>query len=107
MGAILILLGLVSAGVFVDYVIENVPSPNSSIELLGSSFTVTQTEVAAAAFVAGAVAVVFLFLGLRLMRASWGRRRSTKRRLTDLERENAQLRTKSKVTSSPQASGGG
>ena len=99
MGAVFVLVGLLSAGVLIDFLIENAPSQDNAVELFGSSFTVSQSEVAVAAFAAGAVAIALLFLGLRLMRVSWDRRRSTRRRLKDLERENEKLRSQDRVTS--------
>jgi hypothetical protein len=94
MGIALILLGLVAAGLVVDFAVENWSSAANdlSFSLFGGSFTATQVEVAIGAAVLGALAIALCVLGAGLLRGSHGRRRSTRRRISELERENAALR---------------
>jgi uncharacterized integral membrane protein len=94
MGIALILLGLAAAGLVVDFAVENWSSAANdlSFSLFGGSFTATQVEVAIGAAVLGAVAIALCVLGAGLLRGSRGRRRTTKRRISELERENAELR---------------
>ena len=94
MGIALILLGLVAAGLVVDFAVENWSSAANdlSFSLFGGSFTATQVEVAIGAAVLGAVAIALCVLGAGLLRGSRGRRRTTKRRISELESENAELR---------------
>lgn len=105
MGIALILIGLLAAGVVVDFVIENdlAGAPDQTYALFGGTFTLNQTEVVLGAAVLGAFAVLFVMLGLALFRDSWGRRRETRHRVAELERENAQLRTKPDVVTVPEA----
>lgn len=104
MGIALILIGLLAAGVVVDFVIENdlAGAPDQSFALFGGSFTLNQMEVVVGAAVLGAFAVLFLVLGFALFRESWGRRRATRRRVMELERENAELRSKPDVVTVPE-----
>ena len=94
MGIALILLGLAAAGLVVDFAIENWSDAANEVtfSLFGGSFTATQVEVAIAAAVLGAVAIALCVLGAGLLRGSRGRRRTTRRRISELERENAELR---------------
>jgi len=94
MGIALILLGLAAAGLVVDFAVENWSAGANEVtfSLFGGSFTATQVEVAIAASVLGAVAIALCVLGAGLLRGSWGRRRIAKRRISELERENAELR---------------
>jgi len=94
MGIVLILLGLVAAGLVVDFALENwsAAANEVSFSLFGGSFTATQVDVAIAAAVLGAVAIALCVLGAGLLRGSRGRRRTTKRRIAELERENEELR---------------
>jgi hypothetical protein len=94
MGIALILLGLAAAGLVVDFAVENWSSAANdvSFSLFGGSFTATQVEVAVAAAVLGAIAIALCVLGAGLLRGSRGRRRTVKRRISELERENAELR---------------
>lgn len=105
MGIALILIGLLAAGVVVDFVIENdlAGAPDQSFALFGGSFTLNQMEVVVGAAVLGAFAVMFLVLGFALFRESWGRRRATRRHMTELERENAELRSKPRVVTVPES----
>jgi hypothetical protein len=99
MGIALILLGLAAAGLVVDFAVENWSSAANdvSFSLFGGSFTATQVEVAVAAAVLGAIAIALCVLGAGLLRGSRGRRRTVKRRISDLERENAELRDRTDV----------
>jgi len=94
MGIALILLGLAAAGLVVDFAVENwsAAANDVSFSLFGGSFSATQVEVAIAAAVLGAGAIALCVLGAGLLRGSRGRRRTTKRRISELERENAELR---------------
>ena len=94
MGIALILLGLAAAGLVVDFAVENWSSAANdvSFSLFGGSFSSTQVELAIGAAVLGAVAIALCVLGAGLLRGSRGRRRTTKRRISELERENAELR---------------
>lgn len=94
MGIALILLGLVAAGLVVDFAVENwsTGANDLTFSLFGGSFTATQVEVAIAAGVLGAAAIALCALGAGLLRGSRGRRRNTKRRISELERENVELR---------------
>lgn len=95
MSAFLILLGLVAAGVVADFIVENgLNGPDQSFELIGNSFHLSMSELVAAAAVLGALAVTLIVLGIWLLRGSHGRRRTTKSRVADLERENTELRSK-------------
>src|SRR6188474_377800 len=94
MGIVLILLGLAAAGLVVDFAVENwsAAANDVSFSLFGGSFSATQVEVAIAAAVLGAGAIALCVLGAGLLRGSRGRRRTTKRRISELERENTELR---------------
>jgi uncharacterized integral membrane protein len=94
MGIALILLGLAAAGLVVDFAVENwsAAANDVSFSLFGGSFSATQVEVAVGAAVLGAIAIALCVLGAGLLRGSRGRRRTTKRRISELERENAELR---------------
>jgi hypothetical protein len=92
----LILLGLLAAGVVVDFAVENdlAGAPERTFSLFGGSFTFNETQVVLGAAVLGALAVLFLVLGAGMSRGSLGRRRALKHRVSDLERENNDLRSK-------------
>jgi uncharacterized integral membrane protein len=94
MGIALILLGLAAAGLVVDFAVENWSAAANDVtfSLFGGSFTATQVEVVIAAAVLGAIAIALCVLGAGLLRGSRGRRRTTRRRMSELERENAALR---------------
>ena len=94
MGIALILLGLAAAGLVVDFAVENrsVAANDVTFSLFGGSFTATQVEVAIGAAVLGAIAIALCVLGAGLLRGSRGRRRTARRRMSELERENAALR---------------
>jgi uncharacterized integral membrane protein len=94
MGIVLILLGLLAAGIVVDFAVENWSAGTADItfELFGGSFTLTQMQVVLGAAVLGAVAIALCIVGAGLLRGSRGRRRTVRRRITDLERENEELK---------------
>ena len=96
MGIALILLGLLAAGVVVDFAVENdlAGAPERTYSLFGGSFTFNETQVVLGAALLGALAVLFVVLGIGMSRGSLGRRRALKHRVTDLERENDALRSK-------------
>jgi hypothetical protein len=99
MGVLLIVLGLAGAGVVADYVVENnlTTAPGEPFVLFGRTFTFSTPEVVLAAFVIGVLAVLFVVLGVGLLRGSWGRRRALKRRIADLQRENTSLLTQGRL----------
>lgn len=95
MSVFLILLGLVAAGVVADFVVENgLNGPDQSFQLVGNSFDLSTSVLVPAAAVLGGLAVTLIVLGIWLLRGSRGRRRGMKRQVTDLERENSELRSK-------------
>lgn len=96
MGIALILLGLLAAGVVVDFAVENdlAGAPERTFSLFGGSFTYNETQVVLGAAVLGALAVLFVVLGIGMSRGSLGRRRALKHRVSDLERENTELRSR-------------
>jgi hypothetical protein len=96
MGIALILLGLLAAGVVVDFAVENdlAGAPERTFSLFGGSFTYNETQVVLGAAVLGALAVLFFVLGIGMSRGSMGRRRALKHRVSDLERENTELRSR-------------
>jgi hypothetical protein len=94
MGLVFVLIGLLITGVVVDFAIENevVGSPERTFELFGGTFTIGETQLVLAAAVIGALAVGFVFLGFAMARGSHDRRRTLRRRVRTLERENKDLR---------------
>ena len=104
MGMLLMILGLASVGLVADFVLENhlTSAPVESFAVLGSSFKVSVPTLVLGAFVAGAVTLILVRSGMALMRQRRTRRRTLKRRLADLERENAKLRTKPEAGSQPE-----
>lgn len=94
MGLVLIVLGLLTAGLVADVAVENATAEAAdvTVAIFGGSITLTPTQVVVGAAVLGALAVGLCVLGARLARGSRGRRRTAKRRISDLERENAALK---------------
>jgi uncharacterized integral membrane protein len=94
MGIALILLGLAAAGLVVDFAVENWSAAANELtfSLFGGSFTATHVEVVIGAAVLGAIAIALCVLGAGLLRGSRGRRRTARRRMSELERENEALR---------------
>ena len=94
MGIALILLGLAAAGLVVDFAMENWSAAANEVtfSLFGGSFTATQVEVAIAAAVLGAVAIALCVARRRAAAREPGPTADHKRRISELERENAELR---------------
>ena len=94
MGLVFVLIGLLITGAVVDFAIENevVGSTERTFELFGGTFTLGETQLVLAAAVLGALAVASVFLGLAMTRGSHDRRRTLRRRVRTLERENQDLR---------------
>ena len=94
MGLVFVVIGLLITGVIVDFAIENevVGSPERMFELFGGTFTLGDTQLVLAAAVIGALAIAFVFLGSAIARGSHDRRRTLRRRVRTLERENQDLR---------------
>jgi hypothetical protein len=109
MAVVLILLGLVAAGVVADFVVENdlTTAASEPFELFGGSFDLSRPQLVLVAAVLGAVAVLFVVLGLGVVRGSWGRRRSLKEHISELESENTNLRSKLPDGPSPRRDQGG
>jgi cytochrome c-type biogenesis protein CcmH/NrfG len=99
MGLLLIFLGLLTAGVVADYVAENnlLTAPNETIVLFGAKVPVSGMAPVVGAFLAGLVAMLLIVVGLGLMRGSWGRRRTLKRRIAELEWQNTELRSRERL----------
>ena len=100
MGYLLILIGLIPVGVLADYLIENnaSSSPVESFLMLKHSFAYSRPELVAAGFVLGALSFLFIMLGVGLIRGSWGKRRSLKRHIADLQAENTQMQSREHLT---------
>ena len=96
MGILFILLGLAAAGLVADFGVENdlTTAPSQTVSLLGGSFALSLPGLVLGAAVLGALAVVFVMLGLGLLRGSWGRRKALKNQVADLRLENTALRSK-------------
>ena len=99
MGLLLIFLGLLTAGVLADYVSENhlLDAPNETITLFGAKITVSGVAPLVAAFLAGALTLLLIVIGIGLLRGSWGRRRNLKGRIADLEQQNTELRSRERL----------
>ena len=100
MGVLLILIGLIPAGVLADYLVENhvASAPKESLLVFGKSLSLSRPELVAAGCVLGVSTLVFILLGVGLLRGSWGRRHGLKRRVADLEAENTKLRAREHLT---------
>jgi hypothetical protein len=97
MGILLILLGLVAAGVVADFLVENdlATAPDQTVALFGGSFRLSTPDVVLGGAVLAALSVQLLILGVGILRGSWGRRRRVlRRRVALLEQENASLRAR-------------
>lgn len=92
MWILLILLGLVTAGIVGDFVVENhlTTAPDQAFLLFGRSFELSRPKLALATAILGALAILFLGLGVGRLRGRRGRRRGLKA----LEQENTELRAK-------------
>jgi hypothetical protein len=100
MGILVLVLGLLSAGIVVDFLVENGlgSGPDITFTLFGGSFHLTVPELVLGAAALGALAISFVALGMALMGVSWGKRkgraaemRDLRRRLDDSERRRRQL----------------
>ena len=96
MGVILILLGCIPIGLLADYLVENHwrLAPAGEFALVHGTFRLSQPDLVLLGFVLGASCIVFMMLGLGLIRGSWGRRQTLKRRIEELESENTKLRSR-------------
>ena len=85
MGIAVILLGLLAAGIVVDFAVENWSQGTADLTfaLFGGSFTLTRIQVVIGAAVLGAVAVALCMLGARLLRESRYRHRIGGRRMME------------------------
>ncbi len=94
MGVLLMILGLASAGLVADFVIENhlATAPVESFNLIGTTVSVSVPVLVLAAFVAGALTLMLMRVGMTLAEKRRAKRRALRRRVTDLETENANLR---------------
>jgi hypothetical protein len=83
MGVLLMILGLASAGLVADFVLENhlASAPVESFTILGSSFGVSVPALVLGAFVAGALTLILVKAGMTLAGQRRTRRRDLKRRL--------------------------
>lgn len=79
-----------------DFLVENdlATAPDQAVGLFGGSFRLSTPEVVLGAAVLGALSVLLVILGVGFLRGSWGRRRALKRRLANLEQENASHRAR-------------
>jgi hypothetical protein len=96
MGVVLILIGLIPAGVVADYLIENhiASAPTQSVLLFKRSLALSQPELVAVGFVLGISSFIFIMLGVGLIRDSWGKRKGLKQQIAKLEDENTKLRAR-------------
>jgi hypothetical protein len=95
-GVLLILIGLIPAGVLADYLVENhvASAPTQSLMLFKRTLTLSQPELVAVGFVLGVAALAFILLGVGLIRDSWGKRQGLKQQVADLQAENTKLRAR-------------
>jgi len=98
-GLLLIFFGVLVTGVVADYVVENdlLTLPNQTIVLFGTRVTVSGAAVVVGAFLAGMLALLLVVIGIGLLRGSWGRRRTLKHRIAQLEWENTELRSRERL----------
>lgn len=101
MGIAFILLGLLAAGVVVDFVVENdLGDGSTGFSLLGGSFSFSESQLVIGAAVLGALSVLLVGLGIGVLRGSWSKRSALKRRMEELESENAALRSRAHLAAS-------
>jgi len=105
MGLLLIFLGLLTAGVVADYIAENdlLTAPNDTVTLFGTHITVSGAGPIVAAFLAGVITLLLIVIGIGLLRGSWGRRRALKHRITELEWQNTELRSRERLREAVEA----
>ena len=94
MALLLILFGVLVAGVLADFLIENdiATAATQPLTMAGVTVDLSTPVVAAIAFGLGALAVLLIVAGIRRMGRK--RRRVLKERIANLEHENARLITK-------------
>jgi hypothetical protein len=94
MGVLLILLGLLVAGVVVDIAVENqiATAATQQLTFLGMTVEISAPMLAVFSFALGALAVLLIAAGIG--RFGRGRRMTMRDRLTRLEEENARLATR-------------
>jgi hypothetical protein len=99
MGVLLILLGLLSAGLLAGFVAENdlLSAPTQAFTMFGQDVNLSTSAVAIMSFALGALTVVLLIVGIGLLRGSWGRRRALKHRIADLEQQNLELQSRERL----------
>jgi membrane protein implicated in regulation of membrane protease activity len=93
MSVVLILLGLLMAGVLVDFLVENdvANAASQPITLVGATVNLSTPVIAAIAFGLGVLAVLLIWAGFRRTRRA--KRRTLQARMARLEEENARLAT--------------
>jgi hypothetical protein len=93
LGFLLIVIGLIPAGVLADYLVENrvAAVPAESFLLFKHTYEVSRSELVGAGFLIGMFTVLCIALGIGVLRGSWGGRRNLKQRVEDLQSENTQL----------------
>jgi membrane protein implicated in regulation of membrane protease activity len=93
MALLLILLGILLAGVVADFLIENdiATAATQPLTMAGTTLNLSTPVVAAIAFGLGALAVLLIVAGIR--RFGRKRRRGLQDRIARLEEENARLAT--------------
>ena len=94
MGVLLILLGIATAGVLADFLIENdvATAATQSFSLFGTTIELSVPALVAIAFGLGVLAVLLIFAGVRRSRRA--RRQLLQQRIEDLQDQNARLATK-------------
>jgi hypothetical protein len=94
MGVLLIVLGLASAGLVADFAIENhlTSAQSEPFAFLGGTVHLSVPAIALIAFGLGLVTVLLVGAGAQLGRRRRAHRRDLRRRVVDLESENALLR---------------
>ena len=93
MGVLLILFGLLLAGVLADFLVENdvATAATQPLTMAGVTVDLSTPVVAAIAFAMGALAVLLIVAGIRRMRRT--HRKHLEARIAHLEEENARLAT--------------
>ena len=94
MGVLLILLGIATAGVLADFLIENdvATAATQSFSLFGTTIELSVPALVAIAFRLGVLTVLLIFAGVRRSRRA--RRQLLQQRIEDLQDQNARLATK-------------
>jgi len=94
MGVLLILFGVLLAGVLADFLVENdvATAATQPLTMAGVTVDLSTPVVAAIAFAMGALAVLLIVAGIRRMRRT--HRKHLEARIAQLEEENARLVTR-------------